>query len=222
MDKTVFDKITSDLAMIGYAGRIALYNNNDPLIDKRMPDLAALARRRCPGARIQVMTNGILLTAELARRLFDAGVDDLHISNYDDAYRLIPSVARLVETFNGPEPLHVFMRRKTQRLTNRAGRAPNAAPVETSLRAFCTLPFRGLNIAYDGRVPLCCADTAWEFAGGSVMGHGVLGTWFGPALGRARANLMMGRRDLERPCTSCDRRGYEDVSRSVIPSCSCE
>jgi hypothetical protein len=217
MSETVFDRITSDLATIGYAGRIALYNNNDPLVDKRLPDLATLARRRCPRARIQVMTNGILLTAGLARGLFDAGVDDLHVNNYDDSYQLIPSVARLVATFDGPEPIHVFMRRKTQRLTNRGGHAPNALPVETCLRAFCTLPFRELNLAYDGRVPLCCADTAWEFAGGNVMEHGVLGVWFGPALDRARANLRMARRDLERPCASCDHRGYKDVPRRVLP-----
>jgi hypothetical protein len=217
MSETVFDRITSDLATIGYAGRIALYNNNDPLIDKRLPDLAALAHRRCPQARIQVMTNGILLTAPLARRLFDAGVHDLHVNNYDDSYRLIPSVARLVETFEGLETIHVFMRRKTQRLTNRAGRAPNAAPVATALRAFCTLPFRELNLAYDGRVPLCCADTGWEFAGGNVMESGVLGVWFGPALQRARSSLMKGRRDLERPCASCDHRGYKDVPARFLP-----
>lgn len=218
MPEELFDAVIAELESIAYRGRIALYNNNDPLIDRRLPDLAARARRRCPGARIQVMTNGILLTPELGRSLFKAGIDDLIVNNYDDSFALIPSVRKFLEGFQDPGhgTVEIVLRRKTQRLTNRAGMAPNAAPLAKPIPGFCVLPFRELNVAYDGRVPLCCADTQWRKVLGNVREKGLLGVWFGGVTEDVREKLFQDRRDLLDPCATCDHRGYKDVPRDLI------
>src|SRR3990170_4553232 len=55
-----FKKVIDELSEIEYTGRIAFHVNNEPLLDKRLPEFVRYARQKCPKAHIHIMTNGIL------------------------------------------------------------------------------------------------------------------------------------------------------------------
>ncbi len=60
--------------------RLSLFLMNEPLLDKRLPEWLALARAALPSTTLGLFSNGSPLTLALARRLADAGLDELCIS----------------------------------------------------------------------------------------------------------------------------------------------
>ena len=60
--------------------RLSLFLMNEPLVDKRLPEWVALARRRLPDTTLGLFTNGSALTAATARRLAAAGLGELCVS----------------------------------------------------------------------------------------------------------------------------------------------
>ncbi len=76
-----YRKIIDDLAT--FPNRIKtlrLYKEGEPLINKRLPDMIAYARKKDVAERIDFTTNGTLLTHDLSLALMDAGVDRINIS----------------------------------------------------------------------------------------------------------------------------------------------
>jgi hypothetical protein len=67
--------------------RVSLFLMNEPLLDKRLPDWIALARASLPHTTLGLFSNGSPLTVSLARRLADAGLDELSVSvhGFDDS-----------------------------------------------------------------------------------------------------------------------------------------
>ncbi|MDP2307834.1 MAG: radical SAM protein [Pseudomonadota bacterium] len=74
MSEALFCSILDQLAAMGFRGRLSPHFFGEPLVDPRLPKLMAEARRRLPGARIVIYTNGDALTPNKARALLDAGV----------------------------------------------------------------------------------------------------------------------------------------------------
>jgi len=60
--------------------RLTLFNNNEPLIDKRIFDFIKYARDKLDKMEITLSTNGILLTKELLYKLKEAGLTYLYVS----------------------------------------------------------------------------------------------------------------------------------------------
>jgi hypothetical protein len=60
--------------------RVSLFLMNEPLLDQRLPEWLALARAALPRATLGLFSNGSPLTLPLARRLADAGLDELCVS----------------------------------------------------------------------------------------------------------------------------------------------
>jgi radical SAM protein with 4Fe4S-binding SPASM domain len=83
MQVEVYHHIIDQLQELGFAGRISPYLMNEPLLDKRLPDLVAYTRERCPASWIAINTNGDALSEELVCRLFDAGLNSLDVNAYD-------------------------------------------------------------------------------------------------------------------------------------------
>lgn len=93
MSLEVYHRIIDQLSDLQYAGRISPYLMNESLLDKRLPDLIAYARQRCPESWLAINTNGDALSEKLLHRLFDAGLNCLDVNAYDD----LAQYARYVE-----------------------------------------------------------------------------------------------------------------------------
>ena len=60
LDPLVYSKIIDELSEINYDKRITLYLMNDPFTDERIYDFISEAKEKCPNARINISTNGVL------------------------------------------------------------------------------------------------------------------------------------------------------------------
>jgi len=84
MDDALFDRILDECAA-ARCREIHLHNFGEPLLDKRLEHRIRRAKEKGI-AKVKIFSNGSLLTAERARVLIDAGLDEIKIS-FDGATR---------------------------------------------------------------------------------------------------------------------------------------
>jgi MoaA/NifB/PqqE/SkfB family radical SAM enzyme len=217
MDMALIEKIATELGRVNYSGLLALFSNNEPLLDERIVDICALFRNRVKGAHIYLYTNGIRITPELYLNLFRAGLDEMIIDNYSEKGELIAPVRVLLDEIseNGKEAdtykkkTRIFIRRKKEVLTNRGGSAPNKTGTSDKgylrlQKTSCALPFMQMVIRPTGEVSLCCQDALGKVTLGDVSRETIAGVWNGKAFIDARTRLRMFGRGSVRLCSLCD------------------
>ena len=79
MPLEMFHKIVEDLAKTP-PRRVGMYMQNEPLLDKRLPELTKYVTERIPGTKTQVITNGTYLSEKVGEALLDAGLKQLKCS----------------------------------------------------------------------------------------------------------------------------------------------
>lgn len=226
MKDEVHGKIVSDLGAMGFSGRIGYHFNNEPLLDKRLVEFIRQARTACPEAEIDVMTNGLTLTAPLGEQLFEAGLDLLRINNYSDEGAWLPGVSDFMESVIGTMPpqgqtslnahmpgnsrqkVMLVMRRLTEVMQNRAGSSPSGRQLKAGLRCSCLLPFNQLVVGATGRVGLCCNDFYVSENMGDLTTRSVAEVWHGEDFKRVRSILSRGDRAAIKLCAQCDYPGF--------------
>jgi len=89
MEDGLIDKIVSECGR-HLVGHINPYLTNEPLMDKRMPDILRKIRRKNPFTKTKINTNAQLLTEETGRKLIESGLSQLwfSVNGYSpDSYR---------------------------------------------------------------------------------------------------------------------------------------
>lgn len=80
MDDALINKIIDECSR-HMVGRISPYLTNEPLMDKRVPDILKQIKKKCVfPVKTKINTNAGLMTEEISRRLIDAKLDQLWIS----------------------------------------------------------------------------------------------------------------------------------------------
>ena len=104
----VYHRIINQLHELNFDGRISPYLMNEPLLDKRLPDLIAYTRTHCPASWIAINTNGDALSEDLACCLFDAGLNSLDVNAYDNIqqYEAYVALAERVAARRGDVMFH--------------------------------------------------------------------------------------------------------------------
>ena len=216
MPDWLFHKVIDELAALKFAGRLALYSNNEPLLDDKIVERVAYAKASCPQATVYILTNGTRMTTEIAWQLLQAGIDYIKIDNYSDKLKLHRNIEKLIVDFEKPpyaehaDRIFIVKRRLTEVLSNRGGTAPNKEAEEQEKtykyyhNASCGYPFTQLVIRPDGKVSLCCNDALGKATMGDVSRRSLVEVWRGKAFRQLRAELTTnGRKDLS-ICNSCD------------------
>lgn len=212
LDLAVIELIARQLGELGYDRRIALFGNNEPLLDARLPEIVGVFRRACPAAELRVLTNGILARTALVAELFEAGLSTLTINNYTDGSRVIAPVRELVAEAGRlrHHDIRISVRRRTEVLTTRAGLAPNKPRPAAGPHGFCALPFTDLHISYTGEVNLCCFDAHGKVRMGDVAETPLVEIWRSALFAHHRSALLRsGRAELDL-CRHCDFDGFRD------------
>jgi len=82
MDHDLFLKIMEQLSEFpeGSIKRIAFSGLGEPLTNPRLPEMVKLAVSSKITGRIEILTNGLLLTKDLSDKLIDAGITNINIS----------------------------------------------------------------------------------------------------------------------------------------------
>lgn len=207
MEEGLFETLIRQLSDIEFNGKISLYSNNEPLLDKRIVRFHRTVRSILPHSFISLFTNGILLTPEIFDELIEI-VDELVIDNYDDRLQLIEPVRKICSNINGS--LHslqgkvkVVLRRKSAVRQTRGGKARNRKKMNVHLRSSCTLPFAQMVIRPSGGVSLCCQDALGTYTLGDCTRESLMEIWHGRAYQDVRKRIMAGRNAIEL-CEQCD------------------
>ena len=206
MSEELFKKIIDELAEMDYSGRIALFSNNEPLLDKRILDFHRYARNKLPNARMHLYTNGTLLTMESFTALLEV-LDELIIDNYQQDLELIAPCKMIVDYYEQhpeiKEKVTIVLRKPDEILTSRGGDAPNRTQVRVEEGISCVLPFQQMIIRPDGKVSLCCNDPLGKCTLGDASEEKLLDIWYGEKFGKVRECISMGRENFSH-CKNCD------------------
>lgn len=206
MSWELFRKIIADLESLDYSGELALFSNNEPLLDERIIELHQYARKRLPKARMHLFTNGTLLTIPKFEALIPC-LDELIIDNYRQDLQLIrPS--REIKAYVEEHPelrkkVTIVLRKPDEVLTSRGGDAPNRENLVSYGDETCALPFQQLVIRPDGKISLCCNDPLGKCTLGDLTKQSILDVWYGPQFHMVRKCIAEGRKHWKH-CEFCD------------------
>lgn len=205
MKRELFDSIINQLAQLDYRGVICLYSNNEPLLDKRMPEFLRVTREKLPNAFILFYTNGLLLTLKLLQILLD-NTNFLYINCYMAEKNLPERIKRvqeyLIREHIPSHKVEIHLRNQTEYLSTRAGNAPNRIH-PACLRSKCILPFSQIVIRPSGKVSLCCNDAYGEHTLGDLNNESLLQVWHSNPFQILREQMIRGRAGHP-TCKKCD------------------
>jgi len=218
LPESVYEKILDELAGLGFKGRVLLYQNNEPLLDKRLPEFVRKAKRLLPKCPVVIESNGTLLNSENAKELLSADIDLVYINNYfpnkkgyetsyEQADAILERLAKMDLPRGSERRIIVHHRPWDVTLTNRAGNVPGADTPPEPLKAFCVNPFESLQVSVDGRVPLCCMDWKVEACVGDLTKQSIMDVWAGDPIQTVREALLS-RKRLPPICDRCDFIGW--------------
>ena len=206
MSDELFEKIIDELSDLNYSGRLALFSNDEPLLDPQIIQRHQIAREKLPKARIHMFTNGSLLTVDKFVQLMQY-LDELIIDNYNQKLELNKNPKVIAEYCeNHPEyksRTTIVLRKENEILTSRGGDAPNRTQSLQFAKERCVLPFRQLIIRPDGKVSLCCNDPYGRMTMGDINEQSIKEIWYGPVYAEVRKKIMAGRENLDH-CKFCD------------------
>lgn len=216
LDVQLFEKIVKDLMEINYNGKILFSAFSEPLLHKQVEDLLAIARKYLPNVRLEMVSNGDVLTTKKLKKLFDAGLDTINISMYDGAHQ-IEHFTKMKEEAGVPEDGVVLRRRYFENgnygitISNRSGlvksnefRDENEASItELPLKQQCYYPFYMILIDYSGDVLLCPHDWNKTLKFGNLKNEKLFDIWKGKVLNSVRKRLANSDRNFG-GCKNCD------------------
>jgi hypothetical protein len=144
----------------GFDGVVQWFYLNEPLLDKRRYERIAALRQLAPKCTIHLTTNWDLMHAKTLDEqhdeidaLFEAGVNMLNLNDYDDK-----GYDRVVNTSGYRVIDHSWSRKSGQWIS--CGPLPgryHAWGKGEARQSYCARPHRHIVVAFDGRVPVCCA-----------------------------------------------------------------
>lgn len=206
MSEELFRKLIGELADINYSGRLALFSNNEPLLDPDIISRHQYARKMLPNARMHLFTNGSLLTIEKFVALVEC-LDELIIDNYNQDLSLTKPIQIIYDYCENhrelAEKVTIVLRKQDEILTSRGGDAPNRNEKISFSAETCALPFKQMIIRPDGKVSLCCNDPLGRMTLGDLTTETISEVWYGEPFTKVRKALLRGRGQLDH-CRYCD------------------
>lgn len=206
MSERLFQDIIEQLAEINYNGKLALFSNNEPFLDKNIIQKHKYAREKLPNAKMHLFTNGTLLTVDKFVEIMKY-LDELIIDNYQQDLKLIKP-CKEIESYCMTHPEYrrkvtIVLRKPKEILSTRGGDAPNRREKVSYGNARCILPYKQLIIRPDGKVSLCCNDPLGKNTLGDLTKSNILDVWNNDRFKMVRECLYEGRAKWKH-CEYCD------------------
>jgi radical SAM protein with 4Fe4S-binding SPASM domain len=212
----LYEKAMAELAEVEYDGMILYSGFGEPLLYKQVEVLLQLSKRYCPKVRMEMVTNGDLLTTGRLRSLFDAGLDTLLISMYDGPEQEEVFTGMMREV--GLTGKQVVLRKRWLppeqhygiTLVNRSGMVEipelGIGKLKEPMKRRCFYPFYQVVVDYDGSVLLCTHDWGKKLVVGNLNHQSIHDLWNSPTIRRVRLRLANADRNFA-PCNVCDADG---------------
>lgn len=192
MSMEVYKKIIDQLAQRKYRGSVSLQHYGEPLLDTSLEGRIAYARERLPNAHIELNSNGDYLTPEKLQGLIKAGINQVHVTDYEEG-EATPTLQSLFGYLDS-HPEHreyVTFRKGLKSLQNRGGLI-EIAEKDQRKASTCINETRSINVDVDGNVVLCSNDYLGQVKLGHVEQSSVYEIWDHPDYKTRRKNLRKG------------------------------
>lgn len=196
MEMALYATLVGQLESLGFDGELNYHFYGEPLVNKRLPEYVALARRHLPAAAIVLYTNGDLLTPAKYRALREAGVTRFYVTFHDDA---VPDRLRDVVT----QPDVTYDTRSTMVLNNRGGHL-GRNPFERVRSLPCIYPSLSVVVTIDGNVLPCSCDFDEQMPLGNIRTTHLREIWDSEKARGFRQDLLEGARARHALCEGCD------------------
>lgn len=216
MSIPLFKKVMEELGAARFDGTMIFSAFSEPLLYRHLKEAVKEARRCCPDARLEIVTNGDLLTAAKLSELFRLGLTTLSVSMYDGPHQLdmlarLRSETGLSDTQVIPRIRWLSRRERFGiNLSNRAGEVTlddlGVGVPENPIERPCYYPFYQILVDYNGDVLLCAHDWSKQLIVGNVKNEAVLEVWNNEKMRRVRKRLIKPSRNFK-PCRLCDAQG---------------
>ena len=210
------EKLSKQVAAVGFHGIFLFSGFVEPLLDKKIYELIAIAHKNLPNARVELVTNGDALDKKRIKKLFESGLSTLLISAYDGADQA-QEFEELCVASGLKENQFIIRHRYLPpegdfgiKLSNRAGMMETAEfaidTPQVALQAPCYYPHYTFFMDYLGDVLLCPHDWGKKRVLGNLNNQNFSEIWFGKEYAFVRKKLSGGNRDFN-PCKDCDVHG---------------
>lgn len=193
MEWDVYKRIIDSLQKIKFAGRIALFTSNEPLLESRLIQMIQYAKRKSQMFFLDITTNGKLLSMQIIKDLFSAGLDNININDYRSDREINPdkiseNLKEIVEKFRSNPKVSYNARSSNEVLPNYGGIIPQDYNAHDF--GFCNFPFRKLVFSFNGDVILCCNDFKQETNLGNIFTDSILSIWNSNNFNAIRLSLL--------------------------------
>lgn len=206
LDPEIYASLLRQLGAFNYAGRLSYHFYNEPLLHPRLAELVAEARAQVPRVRIELYTNGTLLTAPTFARLRQAGVDQFIVTRQaEDMGRDYAFAATWASLSPEARKSVQYRTHEELMLSNRGGKLSEIS-VDPRLRdAACFIPAMIVTVTVSGNVLPCFEDFDEAQVMGNLRDQSLLEIWRSEKYARFRAELALGLRARHLPCLNCSR-----------------
>lgn len=216
IDDCLVEKLAVELGALSYRGIILFSGFAEPLLHKRIYDHLVLLRQNNPLARLEMVTNGDVLSIGRLRHLFQSGLDTLLISAYDGAEGA-EALERLCFLAGLRSDQYVIRHRYLPEdrefgmvLSNRSGLLENSVykrpALQEPLTTPCNYPAYTFFMDCKGDVLLCPHDWGKRKIVGNLSRQSFLEIWDNHSMQVSRLRLAHGDRRFP-PCNVCDVKG---------------
>lgn len=207
------NKIFTELSSLNYSGMIIYSGFNEPLLNKKAYENIASARNFLPDAKIELITNGDVLTIDRLKKLFASGLNTILISVYDGPEDMI-KFEEMCKKAQLNKKQYVIRNRYLPpeqdfgiTINNRSGNLENSEyKIETPkkyLNRPCYYPGYMFFIDYNGDVLMCSHDWGKKQILGNLYKESIKDIWLSEKSNIARKKLFKGQRTFS-PCNKCD------------------
>jgi len=199
----MYKKIIDELAEYHFRGRIGPHFYGEPLTDERLPDFIKYTKEKLPKCRININTNGDLLTIEKYNQLIEMGVDKLTVGQYDD--KPTKTMVTLLAYIKEHPEKKMYISYKKFDTENQHSTRGGEIKVKNPEPPRCRSPLNPVVIDALGNVVLCCNDYHSSVILGNVIIESVMEIWNKPRYKKLRQHLRKGEYQLPicKVCAKC-------------------
>ncbi|MBT3583552.1 MAG: radical SAM protein [Halobacteriovoraceae bacterium] len=175
MPLELFEKLLNQLKEAGFAGRMHFHFYNEPTLKKDLELFVRRAKEVLPKLRIDLSTNGTLLSLERFNKLEEAGVDRFTLTKhenivgwlFDKTYSQLTDAQKQKVGNSGYDELP---------LDNRGGLLPEVGE-SGGEKLPCLIPSYLTVVTLDGQVLPCYEDFFQKESMGSIKEKSILEIW---------------------------------------------
>jgi len=189
MEKELFYLLIKQLDDMNFSGTIMYHFYNEPLYDSRLSEFIAYTSQHLPKASSRVFTNGDPLTLEMAKSLFDAGLNDIVVTDHNlKPGKVEKRIKSVLDVYGGKVTINRLFDRA---ILNRAG-SVEVDNLEKKSKKNCTVVYEELNVMYTGDVVLCSSDYHRSKVFGNIKEKSILDIHNDKEFKKAREKIISG------------------------------